>query len=741
MSKTLRWPNHVRDDYREIQLANLNETVHSMDGSSSTRLLLHLPIHPDETLRSYLARVSIANGLSASSKSLRLSSYPTVSKESGQKNVSADKATRYVELSERVGLSVPALAAADRRTYGPLLEPSQCSPGEETTVPILDSERLGYSKYVRFTSGLAFCPHCLADRKYERANWASLYSLYCREHQCYLLLNCTQCENPIDPRSLAAGVCTYCGFILEEMFSMRVPPEFERLRCQKLVEYLWTDSESEQPASIPRVDKATLFMVLHGLIKLLLLDEFVGLPKASPRDFKNIIRSPSPVNQESLAQTLIIAYRALADWPYGFESFLHYFRQRTGLPYGQAVGTDMGRLNTHYFMREWADDRFEFIQEAYEDYLFENYRFSRSIEKLSRYNDRPAFRERFQFVSSTEAARRLGISVKAVGRLATLGNLKVASESQRRGHPELWVSISDVERLRRLDAPDMKIADCASMLGVSEVVVHDLVRVGILKSQECEDDTGCKTIMGESLRRLRLRLLTIKEPDESATVPIAEAQKILETYGWGYGEITRAILDGRLRAVGKVPSSFDLHIHKRDMYKLQRKLAQNQFRAGAKRLALATGVRVKHVGNWIDAGLLEHVMARRGSPFDLSSEELSAFMEKYISYKAAADIIGIPWPTLVDHARSGRIRSVGPANRLRTTGLLYREDVERWSPEHTMTAAELVRTYAIDAQTLGQLIWDKRLLPICGRGVDNRDVRLFVRSEVDAYFSELMRST
>ncbi len=648
----------------------------ALDLSTDSGLVLQFPIHEGETLRSYLARVAVANGLKTE-RALLLK---------GRRSPKTGSQAWYETLSRSTGSSVSAISAAYKGTFGPLPE-SRTQPSPVTgSDEIDDFGSSHYTTHVRNGKMIAFCPRCLVDGLFERAAWAPIYSLYCSQHNCYLLLTCKHCNSNIDSIGLAAGICTECGKPLKEMSTSGIPPQEERVLCQALIDYWWQGNVTPPEANLPEADAAAVFQVLHGLTRLLLCDDYVGLRRASPRWFKKIVRSPRPLAQESLAQTLMIAYRAIANWPRSFTEFLEFYVHRTGSRRSLSPANDLGALYKNLLPKLSADQGYGFINATIDEYIINHYQFSRTVEKLDRYRSQPAFRAGFQYISASEAARRLGISPRMIEVLVGNNMLKAVKRVGTALGAELWVAALEVDQLLGPIGESLDYASAAKKLGVTENQLAVLASSGLLKFIDSDRiDTGPR-IETRSMNALKLGLALVEQCAATDTIALTMATNKLKPFGYGIDHIVSAVLKDSVKAARIGKAILDIGVSSKDFDKLRRLVIKQHHLDAVKSLARNFGSGAGQVFSWIELGLLDSWLDAGSHPFDTTCAEYEAFCRRYVSFRHAMTITGMQWPMLQTHVNRGQFRPVGKVGGRGASGLLFREDVEKWSRDQVLTS-------------------------------------------------------
>lgn len=86
-----------------------------------------------------------------------------------------------------------------------------------------------------------FCPICIEQSTYHRANWSLNHHTYCFKHLIYLIENCSYCHKQIKIEDVTKGKCGFCNYLL--MHSPAVGVNKEK-------EYITEDGEFKELGSI-----------------------------------------------------------------------------------------------------------------------------------------------------------------------------------------------------------------------------------------------------------------------------------------------------------------------------------------------------------------------------------------------------------------------------------------------------------------------------------------------------------
>jgi hypothetical protein len=209
-----------------------------MRTNSSDRIY---PIHPrlkdEELLSSWIARLSLGNGLTPSKLGVIL--LPNSESIYSWQNVDLMFSDMVLaELSKKTATPLTKLYEASLRRYDGLLYSSmRDNPMQDTSYGWIMPHRMHFAQKVK-RFGLQACPQCLAsdDKPYFRCSWRLAFVIGCPKHKTSLIDRCLRCGEPIQfllnassTARAAIGcmtICHKCGFDLRNATSAtHIAPE------------------------------------------------------------------------------------------------------------------------------------------------------------------------------------------------------------------------------------------------------------------------------------------------------------------------------------------------------------------------------------------------------------------------------------------------------------------------------------------------------------------------------------
>lgn len=401
-------------------------------------LLCRLPLFPDESLPSYLFRVVEANCYT-------YSTFTAICKNElsalGLMDIweRPKRAGTYDVLSSLTGIEPRALANASINRF------SQSVPMGEMGQDIRLSDGKVFrtlnwrmrGRYFRQDQKASFCPACLRESPYHRVSWIPLDMTACLKHECLLLNGCGFCQAWISIQDIVKCHCPRCGKYLGKISTPSLHNRPFDLFTQGTLQSWWElCSPPTSPLwKLPHQPSSVLYRVFEGF-KTCLSDKqqsehFLGLAdtRLEPHDLYGI------------------AMRGMVDWPQGFFDLLHQYlnwKKMDGVCF-HPYFSPPGALVTTWMLGLWTHERFEFIQEAFDQFLIENPALFETKIWRQRIETRPSFAERFPYLTKFKVAQILKLPLATVELLLLIQ--EIAAYDRQSGQ-DVWANREDVLRLQ-----------------------------------------------------------------------------------------------------------------------------------------------------------------------------------------------------------------------------------------------------------------------------------------------------
>jgi hypothetical protein len=387
------------------------------------------------------------------------------------------QAVFYQRLADLTGLPAAQLFALSHHRLASVLLPPD-APGDNLelageTVPLFPVRRARLLLRPSRTS--AYCPACLREYGYHRLAWAVAAVAACPHHATWLLDRCPHCGRVLPVWAIVAGCCD-CGLNLCEVETLSLVGDDLVSQVQHCL-YAWIDGQpAPSELRLPDASGQVLFRVLDGLRSAAQLARAdwafapdVSIMQSLPADIRYRL---TPVQAGTLYAT---ALRGVKDWPDGFFAFLDAYRQRNdenGL-------NSLGILYSTWLEQYWQHPAFEFVQAAFNHYLTSQFPPVRSLFQPRRCKQQPELVEQFPYIDVRNAARLLGTSPPKINRLIREGLLDIYPESDP-ARAGVLLYRSQVESFQEAQATALKKGDASAYLGVTLVMLNNLVEQGLL---------------------------------------------------------------------------------------------------------------------------------------------------------------------------------------------------------------------------------------------------------------------
>jgi hypothetical protein len=244
-------------------------------------------------------------------------------------------------------------------------------------------------------ANIQFCPLCLQQATYHRIDWLPLASAICLRHQCFLVRGCPACAAHIPLQALIKARCPQCQFDLIQSPLKLVSGDALGLFSQTILRVwlgLGSLPEAKPLFSLPDHSPTILYRLVDTLRWVMMrLDPHwdylyrplstVDLPLSSCFSKQDI----TPAQSYLLYAT---AFKVLLDWPHSFFDFLDAYRLHLGHSGHGSIQQDFDYLYLACIQRLWRHPAFDFVQDAFNQYLLANYP-SETLVRLHRLRHNP----------------------------------------------------------------------------------------------------------------------------------------------------------------------------------------------------------------------------------------------------------------------------------------------------------------------------------------------------------------
>jgi hypothetical protein len=442
---------------------------------------------PGESLPSLLARLAKCNYYSP----------PTILNRLCLEGLEKDRLDRplqaatYERLAALSGIDPAELHAATAHRFAQTLTPPDVEREFLELLPGRAFPLLGIqiaSRQLRPEFAAQFCPDCLKEAAYHRLAWVPIAVSACVQHKRLLVNHCPVCLEKVAIRSVVETRCGRCGADLTEGRSVHVGDDELGLFAQQVIQS-WLNVApmpgAPWPYSLPDQPPGVLYRVLDGLRRYVmrinadwkLIHRPVGVEGLDTAPSQHV--SVSRIMPGESYTWYVTAFKALINWPDGFFEFLQAYRLREGVKARGKLNKDLGTLYSGWLEGYWQHPAFEFVQDACDRYVLDNYAASPSAILSDRYARNPALAEKFPYLTAEEAARMLRTTHLTIRRLVQIGFLDGYDPPGYRSPRYMLVKRAQVlDLLRRWKA--VSLEEIARQMGMPQGVIEGMARVRLL---------------------------------------------------------------------------------------------------------------------------------------------------------------------------------------------------------------------------------------------------------------------
>lgn len=561
-----------------------------------------------------------------------------------------------------------------------------------SALPIRPEKKLGIKTTYWNLHHRRWCPDCLREKPYWRAEWLITLLVACPVHQRTLHEHCPACHKPVGWYSGGLTLCR-CGQALDE--GPTTTASSAVLGVSKLISDKFATAcgmSSSEP--VPSTNLETLLETVH-LARLLDLIWVLGC-YTHDRSLKKPLKVQNHHRVHVALPIVESGGALLVRWPQAFHDFMSELSdqsQQYALDLRLFLGTHLQALSKalshpelHFVRHEFE----QFVSDKWKGVIVNRHRF------VNQY-----VAEHHSVITAKEAAEMLDSTRKKVVALVDEGLIQgwyLASQGQRRF---LVVDRESVNRFQEGgDGQLFDLVGAAKYLGTTRTRMRLFVTSGLLSPAyrpEGKADEYAKWVFKKiELDRL-LGGLTVRlhdTPDCKSLISIAQICRGRTRDGADLVTILRALQNGVLQVVARDPCQHGLQGLLLDRNQFERWFAgilpEKQVFALAP-AARYLGIK-EHVLYWLrDRGLLFGFVYPDGpNKPRLKRETLDHFKERYVWGRALGQLTGFGEKSA---SRAMLTQSVwpvsGPSVDGGTTYLFLRADVEAYMAEKALAQWQL----------------------------------------------------
>ena len=643
----------------------------------------------------------------------------------------------FERLTVLTGLPSNELFNATAHAFTPVVIP----PNAQHTSIIVETARYQclpqrISAYqMRPANDAQYCPQCLKESSHHRRSWFPIAVSACIQHQCFLVHHCPLCHKKLHVQDMVNGHCRHCEYRLAEAKTVSLADDELGMFTQHLIQSWFGLVESPRDKQgIPRKSNAVLYRIADGIRQSMMLfgKSWDYTHRIDALDSPLPCKSKSSLTPAASYQLYATAVKALINWPNGFYEFITAYRfGRPRNSFRRGLQNDFGTLYTQWILSYGQDDVYNFIQDAFDDYLLDNGYQHLPATRRSR---RQHTTNESHLITATEAMRILDVGEVTMKRLIE----RAVLTSHKTLDGFVFVEVNEVDSLRISWQNAVSLDECARELGTVDNVVKTLIEAGLLESVRGGKVTGgfLWLVSRDSITDLRQALQSKMKPPikRVTTINLIKTTQILHPLGIGLVELIQQIIDGRFALVEMLDTEWslgDLRVNLADIDALTIEIRQERGWLTRDETAKRLGIKPVSLSKWVQSKLLQPVITHGHTQF-FKENDVITFLATHIYTEEAAIILGIGRLAVQAWARAGRLHPVSGRHIDGCHRYLFRRvDVEPLRPGNRLSASKAANLLGISRSMLTQWISDGRITPASGKGVDDMKHYLFLRSDLE----------
>ncbi len=502
--------------------------------------------------------------------------------------------------------------------------------------PEIDRSRMAYLKYlnVAYTSSTIkwnfeyarFCPQCFKENQIWRIEWEMVFFDTCPVHHCWLVDTCSACGKLLSWRREHYCFCD-CGELLLNQPALASPQALNEL-CALLQSNFHIDGK-------PRHESNPFFALDIGELQRII--QFLGA-------YANVRNNARP-QKISAINTLRTSWEItscsaeiIMNWPQPFCTILNqiYKQSDSDLSRKHRLNQHFGNLYD-YLYRELANNAFDFVRHAFEQYLVENWR-GQFAKRNKRICD-SAF-DQSTWVPASVAARLGGMSLRTVKNKVTSGAL-IGEERTIHSTGRRYLSIqrSSIEQLNQQKSEWLDLVRTTQLLGLgkkrSSTICALLFEQSVPRNKSSSLPWKIKKTEVDEL------LIVCKDLQALSTINSSSISvgHIIRYWRWSDAEIVALIRDiqyRKLKLLGQASDSIGIAswIVSRNILKNWCELTFPKKDTGHKIVDVAKILGIKEEVAYFlcRRGFLheDEIDSKRGKARSISQSTLTEFSDKYI---------------------------------------------------------------------------------------------------------------
>lgn len=315
-------------------------------------------------------------------------------------------------------------------------------------------------------------------------------STLCLQHHYLLLSHCPACGHAVSVREIVRKECRLCQADLSAAPVVCLAHDAPGLTAQHWLQFWLGVAAKPLPfaaegSTWPEVAPMALYRFMEGLRHCLvarqadwshLCEPLAGLSELIPEtiDHHQALSTTSSYYLDR------VVFQAVQDWPHGFHRLLDAYRrpQRWGRM-STSLGACWGALFERWVQGAWLRPEFEFVQQAFRDYLWDGHLSLRFALQHPRFRNDERLARRWGLLNWEQTLRILNLPAGAVLRSAGSGSLRSATLPQAEMGERVFKRNPVLALARRWKA-GVPLEEASRWLGLSAKDVEQLVHLGAL---------------------------------------------------------------------------------------------------------------------------------------------------------------------------------------------------------------------------------------------------------------------
>ncbi|QOD82936.1 TniQ family protein [Chromobacterium haemolyticum] len=548
-------------------------------------------------------------------------------------------------------------------------------------LPIRPEKKLGIKTTFWNLHHRRWCPDCLRENGYWKAEWLITLQAACPTHQCLLHEQCPTCQQPVGWYNGELAHCR-CGADLTQGLRIEVSPALQEVA--RLISHKFAMAcGGLQPSTTVYSELDLLLEDVH-LARLLELLWALGCYT----HYRSLKKPLKVQNHHRVAVALPVlesAGQILFQWPHSFHQFMLGLSDQSqqyaldlrlflGL-HLQALSKALSHPELHFVRREFE----RFVSDHWKGVIVDRHRFANQYIKVDH-----------SIITAKEAAELLNISRKKLATLMSEGHIQGWYQESSGSRRFLVVDRGSVIRFQQGSAGALfTLVDAAKYLGTSRSRIRLFVDTSLLSPAFKPEGRGAlhshwmfeKSELDKLLGGLSVRMHAT--PDCASLISLDQICRGRARDGADLVSLLKAMQSGELSIVARDPCQQGLK-----GLLLDRKQFEAWFvaRLPEKQVfALAPAARYlglkEHVLYWLrDRGLLFGFVYPDGSGHPrLTRETLDRFKERYVWGRTLGQMTGFGEKSASRAMLTHQVWPVtGPTVDGGTTYLFLRSDVEEY---------------------------------------------------------------